>query len=201
VKGEKRFISLNSSGNYRKSEKLFRVMKRVLNIETTKYLGKRVKVCGWVNTRRDHGKIIFIDLRDRSGILQLVFTPQNNSLYKLAETLRPEWVISVEGIIKERPKGMRNPKIETGKMELEVEKLEISAKAKTLPFAIDTSGYEINEEKRLKYRYLDLRRERMRKNLIWRQKVIHFIRDFLEKEDFIEIETPILTNPRVPEIF
>jgi aspartyl-tRNA synthetase len=169
-------------------------MKRILNTETIKYRGKSVKVCGWVNTRRDHGKIIFIDLRDRSGILQLVFTPKNNSLYKLAETLRPEWVICAEGRVKERPKGMQNPKIETGKVELEVENLEILAKAKTLPFAIDTSGYEISEEKRLKYRYLDLRRERMKKNLIWRQKVIHFIRDFLKNEGFVEVETPILTK-------
>jgi aspartyl-tRNA synthetase len=169
-------------------------MKRILNTETVKYLGKSVKVCGWVNTRRDHGKIIFIDLRDRSGILQLVFTPEKGLLYEKAQELRPEWVICIEGKVKERPKGMRNPKIETGKFELEIENLEILSGAKTLPFSIDAPGYEINEEKRLRYRYLDLRRERMRKNLVIRQKVIQFMREFLINEGFIEIETPILTK-------
>ena len=167
---------------------------RILNSETIKYLGKKVKVCGWVQTIRSHGKILFVDLRDRSGILQLVFTPKSESLYKIAETLRPEWVISVGGEVKERPKGMQNPKIETGKVELEVENLKVLAKAKTLPFPVDTPGYEINEEARLKYRYLDLRRERMRKNLEIRQKVIQFMREYLIKEGFIEVETPILTK-------
>jgi len=108
--------------------------------------------------------------------------------------LRPEWVISIEGTVKERPKGMQNPKIETGKVELEAESLEILSQAKTLPFSIDDKGYEINEEKRLKYRYLDLRRERMKKNLVLRQGIIHFMRDYLKNEGFIEVETPILTK-------
>ena len=180
-------------------------MERILNLETIKYLGKKVKVCGWVQTIRSHGKIVFIDLRDRSGILQLVFTPhqsklgagqapENKNLYELAQTLRPEWVIGVEGIIEERPAGMINPKIETGKVELHPSHIEVFSQAKTLPFPIDTLGYEVNEEKRLKYRYLDLRRERLRRNLEIRQKVIQFIRDFLQKEGFIEVETPILTK-------
>ena len=185
-------------------------MERILTRETIKYLNKKVKVAGWVNTRRAHGKIIFIDLRDRSGILQLVFAPsassgqapskdsgqapQNGAVYDTAQELRPEWVISVEGTVKERPKGMINPKIETGEIELEVTNLEILSKAKTLPFPIDTDGYDINEEIRLRYRYLDLRRERMKRNLIYRQKVLHFMREFLKNEDFIEIETPILTK-------
>jgi len=163
-------------------------MNRILTNETTKYLGQKVKVCGWVNTVRAHGKIFFVDLRDRSGILQLVCTPET------AKDIRPEWVICVEGTIKERPKGMQNPKIETGKVELEVENLEVISKAKTLPISIDTDGYEINEEKRLKYRYLDLRRERLKKNLIYRQKVIQFMREFLINEGFVEVETPILTK-------
>jgi len=169
-------------------------MQRVSNVETVKYINKNVKVCGWVNNWRAHGKILFIDLRDRSGVLQIVFSTKNQSLYNSAETLRPEWVICIEGQIKERPEGMQNPKIETGKVELEAESLTILSKAKTLPFAINTDGYEINEEKRLKYRYLDIRRERVKNNLIWRQKVIHFIREFLIKEGFIEVETPILTK-------
>lgn len=163
-------------------------MNRILNIDTPKHIGETVKVCGWVNAVRSHGKILFIDLRDRSGVLQLVCNPE------AAKELRPEWVICVEGEIKERPKGMQNPKIETGKIELEAENLEVLSRAKTLPFTIDGSGYEINEEKRLKYRYLDLRRERLKRNLIYRQKVIHFMRDFLINEGFIEVETPILTK-------
>jgi len=169
-------------------------MKRILNTETIKYLGKKIRVCGWVKTIRSHGKIIFIDLRDRSGILQIVVTPETLSLYEMAQTLRPEWVIGVEGEIKERPKKMINPKLETGRIELQPQKIEIFSQAKTLPFPVDTSGYEIAEEKRLKYRYLDLRRERIRKNLQWRQKVIQFMRDFLQKEGFLEVETPILTK-------
>jgi len=180
-------------------------MKRIYNLQVPRYLGKRVKVYGWVQKVRSHGKIIFIDLRDRSGILQIVFTPnqsklgtgqapQNEKTYKLAQKLRPEWVISVEGKVKKRPKNMINLKIETGKIELYPTAIEIFAKAKTLPFPIDISGYEIGEEKRLKYRYLDLRRERMRKNLEMRQKVIQFMREFLQKEGFLETETPILTK-------
>ena len=169
-------------------------MKRVYNKETIKYIGKKVKVCGWVNSIRLHGKIIFIDLRDISGILQLVFIPQNKEVYELAKEIRPEWTIEIIGKVLERPSKMVNPRIETGKIELSVEKTKVFSEAKTLPFSIEGDGYEINEEKRIKYRYLDLRRERMRKNLITRQKVIQFMRDFLQKEGFIEVETPILTK-------
>jgi aspartyl-tRNA synthetase len=169
-------------------------MDRILNAETAKHPGEKVKVIGWVNNWRAHGKILFIDLRDISGILQVVFSGGNKQLYELAETLRPEWVVCIEGAIKERPKGMQNPKIKTGQVEMEAESLEILSKAKTLPFAVDNDGYDVNEEKRLKYRYLDIRRERMRNNLIQRQKVIHFMREFLIKEGFIEVETPVLTK-------
>jgi len=169
-------------------------MQRILNIETIKYLGKKVRVCGWAQTIRSHGKVLFIDLRDRNGILQLVFTPENSSLYEMAQKLRPEWVISVEGEIKERPKGMINPNIKTGKVELEVENLEILNKSKTPPFEIDADTRKINEELRLKYRYLDLRTERVKKNLILRYKAVKYIRDFMDKKGFIEIETPLLTK-------
>ena len=171
-----------------------KIMKRVLNIKTIEYIAKQIKVCGWVQSIRFHGKIIFIDLRDRSGILQMVFTPENKDVYKLAKEIRPEWVIEAIGKVSERPFRMVNPKIKTGKIEILAESLEVLSKANTMPFAIDDDGYEINEEKRMKYRYLDLRRERMKKNLIMRQKVIQFMRDFLQKEDFIEVETPILTK-------
>jgi len=177
-------------------------MERVLTIDTTKYLGKQVRLCGWVNSRRDHGKIIFIDLRDKSGLVQIVFVPnlkskiksQKSKVYELAQTLRPEWVIEVIGTVNKRPKGMENPKIKTGHIEIEAIELNIYSQAKTLPFSIETAGYEISEEKRLKYRYLDLRRSRLRKNLESRQKIIQFIREFLQKEEFLEIETPVLTK-------
>ncbi len=159
-----------------------------------KNIGDKVRLAGWVASRRDHGKIIFIDLRERSGLIQLVFTPQNKRLYELANTLRPEWVISVKGVTKARPKGMENPKISTGEIEFEVEELDILNKAETLPFEIEGSGYEIKEDLRLKYRYLDLRRPRMLEILKIRQKVKNFTRNFLTEKGFIEVDTPILTK-------
>ena len=169
-------------------------MKRTLNTETVEYLGKQVKVCGWVNTVRSHGKIIFVDLRDRSGVLQVVITPEARPLYEIAKKLRPEWVIGVEGTIEKRPTGMINPKVETGNVELHPSHIEVFSQAKTLPFEISGEKEEVNEEIRMKYRYLDLRREKMRNNLILRQKVTNCIRDFLAREGFIEVETPILTK-------
>jgi len=169
-------------------------MERVLIKNTAEYLNKNVKVCGWINNCRSHGKVVFVDLRDKSGILQTVFAGNDKDLYEKALSLRPEWVVCLEGTIKERPKGMQNPKIETGKVEMEVEKMEVLSKAETLPFGIDTDGYEINEEKRLEYRYLDLRRKRLKKNLIGRNEIIYFIREYLKKEDFIEIQTPLLSK-------
>ncbi|MCP6718014.1 MAG: aspartate--tRNA ligase [Patescibacteria group bacterium] len=169
-------------------------MKRILISETIKHIGEKVKVCGWVDTIRSHGKIVFIDLRDKQGILQLVFTPKNKEIYKIAKELKPEWVVLVEGSIGERPKNMINPKIKTGEIELGVEKVEVFSRAKTLPFPIDTDGYEINEEIRMKYRYLDLRRQRLKENLKMRQKTIQFMRDFLIEKGFLEVETPILTK-------
>ena len=169
------------------------MIKRIPIIETTEKTGQLVKLNGWVHSRRDHGKIIFIDLRDKSGLIQIVFLPENKEIYQLANALRPEWVISLEGKVQNRPKGMENPKIPTGKIEVAVEKLEILNQAKTPPFEISEEK-EINEEVRLKYRYLDLRRERMKNNLILRHKVVKFIRDFMNDKGFLEIETPILTK-------
>ena len=168
-------------------------MKRILNKETIKEIEKKVKVCGWVQAIRSHGKILFIDLRDASGIVQLVFGKEFEK-DKLTKSIRPEWVIEVQGKVAKRPKGMLNPKHITGSIEIQVLELKILSKAKTLPFSIETNGYEITEEKRLKYRYLDLRRPRLKKNLEIRQKTIQFMRDYLIKQEFIEIETPILTK-------
>lgn len=169
-------------------------MQRMPVVDTAGKVGERLRVAGWVQTRRDHGKLIFIDLRDASGVLQLVFRPDDAELYARADKLRPEWVIAAEGTVRERPKGMENPAIPTGSVELPVEKLEVLAEAKTPPFPLDTDGRDIDEELRLKYRYLDLRRERMRKNLILRHRAVKFIRDFMDGKGFIEIETPLLTR-------
>jgi len=170
-------------------------MNRTLIVETTKYINKKVKICGWVNSRRDHGKIIFIDLRDGSGLIQIVFAPdkKQTNIYELAGSLRPEWAIEIEGIVNKRPKGMINSNLRTGKIEILAEKLKIFNKSKVPPFEI-TGDKKVGEEARLKYRYLDLRRTRMKENIIFRYKVIKFIRDYLDENGFLEIETPILTK-------
>ncbi|PJE67846.1 aspartate--tRNA ligase [Candidatus Shapirobacteria bacterium CG10_big_fil_rev_8_21_14_0_10_40_9] len=162
-------------------------MERTLTSETVKKVGEKVRLCGWVQTRRDHGKLVFIDLRDRSGILQIF---GGKELGKL----RPEDVVEVVGEVKKRPKEMVNPKIPTGEIEVEVQEIKILAKAKDLPFPIDTEGLDIDEDLRLKYRFLDLRRPRLVKYLELRHKTIKFIRDWLDSRGFIEIETPILTK-------
>ena len=169
-------------------------MERILTYDTTNKVGEVVKVAGWVDVRRDHGKIIFIDLRDRSGILQLVFTPGNKELYGLANNLRGEWVIEVGGKIGDRPKGMENLELPTGKIEMQALSLVILNEAKTPPFAINTDGYEIGEENRLRYRYLDLRRSRLNNNIKLRHKIILYLRNKLSELGFVEIETPALTK-------
>jgi len=160
--------------------------KRTLAIETTKLVGKKVRLLGWVNSIRDHGKIAFIDLRDRSAIVQCVFS----SLPKLTV----ESVVEVVGVVRERPEKLVNPNLETGKVEIEVEHLEVISLASELPLPLDTDGLEIEEAVRLKYRYLDLRRPRMTKNIRNRFKVLQFLRNWLFERDFVEIETPILTK-------
>jgi len=162
-------------------------MERTLIKDTPQKINQKVRLCGWVNTRRDHGKMVFIDLRDRTGLIQIVGDE------KLGD-LRSEYVIEVEGLVKERPAKMANEKMSTGGVEIEVEKVNILAKCKELPFPLESDGYEINEEKRLKYRFLDLRRPRLLKNLISRYQFIKSVRLWLDDKDFIEVETPILTK-------
>jgi len=174
-------------------------MERTLIKETPKKIGEEVLLKGWVNTRRDHGKIIFINLRDRTGIVQVVFTCLADDESRRARTeeakdLRSEWVVEIKGLVKGRPENLANPKLETGKIEIEAKELNVLAKAEELPFEIETDGLKLNEETRLRYRYLDLRRSRMTRNLRIRNKVIKFIRDYLNEEDFVEVETPILTK-------
>ena len=182
-------------------------MIRNYNIETKDLVGQEVNLAGWVHGRRDHGKIIFIDLRDRSGIVQIVFIPSKTeveprenlrsdlNLYEKAGQLRSEWVIRIKGKVKERPENMTNPDIETGKIEIEPLELEILNKSETMPFPLDTDGHDIEEDVRLKYRYLDLRRSRLQKNMRLRSEFIDRARQFLLKKGFIEIETPILSAP------
>ena len=168
-------------------------MKRILNIKTIDKEGEEVKLAGWVHIRRDHGKIIFVDLRDKSGLIQLVFLPDNKELYRLANSLRNEWVIEVIGKVNNRPNKMINENLPTGKVEIEVQELKILNEAETTPFEINDDK-DISEEIRLKYRYLDIRRTKMKRNLFVRHKVTKTIRDFMDKRGFTEIETPILTK-------
>lgn len=157
-------------------------------------VNQKVILKGWVQTRRDHGGLIFVDLRDRYGITQIVFNPQDHAkAHGLAQELRSEFVISIQGNVIARPKEMINPKMTTGEIEVVVEDLEILSKSKVLPFVID-DDVEANEVTRLKYRYLDLRRRPLQKNLMIRHRMNQVIRSYFDEKNFLEIETPILTK-------
>ena len=169
-------------------------MQRTIVRDSISKVGEKILVEGWVNGRRDHSKIIFIDLRDRSGLLQVVFEPSKKDLYDLATKLRSEYVVRIEGVINQRPEKMVNKNIISGTVEMVAEKLSVISEAKTPPFEIDKDTSKINEETRLKYRYLDLRTERMNNNIRLRNKTLLFIRNYLNKEDFVEIQTPILSK-------
>lgn len=167
---------------------------RILTSETTAKKGEKILLKGWVSVRRDHGKIIFFDLRDRTGIIQVVCVPSQKESYAVAQTLRPEWVIEIEGTINERPANMVNPDIATGTVEMLAERIAVLNEAKTPPIPLETDGYDIDEELRLQYRYLDLRRPRLQRNIRLRDSIISHLRNYLHAEGFIEIETPILTK-------
>lgn len=155
-------------------------------------VGERVRLAGWVHRRRDHGGLIFIDLRDRWGISQATFDPEREDLFAAAEALRPEWSVSVEGEVVRRPEGNENPDLPTGEIEVEATSLTVLNTSETPPFEIDRER-PVDELLRLKYRYLDLRRARMQENIEFRHRVIKHIRDYLNDRDFLEIETPLLT--------
>ena len=158
-------------------------------------VGKETTLCGWVNSRRDHGGIIFIDLRDRYGFTQIVFDPDfNKETHKLADSLKREYCIQVTGRVKARKEGMANPKLATGEVEVFISKLNILAKSKTPPFEIDDRIIP-TEDLRLKYRFLDLRRPIMQRNLEFRQKVTQAAREFMEQENFLEVQTPMFVKP------
>lgn len=163
-------------------------MDRTLIKDTIAKAGQEVVLAGWVNRIRKHGKITFLDLRDVTGLIQLVDTGA------FSENLGNEYVVRVKGIVKERPQNLINPKILTGAIEIEIQEIKLINKSIDLPFPIDTDGLEVNEEMRVKYRYLDLRRSRMKNNLIIKSGVFSFIRNFLTGRGFYEIETPILTK-------
>jgi len=162
-------------------------MKDLLVKDTPSHIDKKINLLGWVETKRDHKNIIFLDLRDRTGIVQVV---GDTRLAKVST----EDVIQITGKVKKRPERLINTKIPTGEVEIEMTDIEILSKASPLPIPINTDGYEIDEEIRLKYRYLDLRRARMTRNLTLRSQTLLFIRNFLHKKSFIEVETPLLTK-------
>ena len=167
-------------------------MRLYCNKVTEKYLDKNLELSGWVSKRRDHGGIIFIDLRDYTGIVQLVFNPDNKELFSLAESLRSEDVVTINGLVNMRLEGTINKELATGAIEVIVSDLFILNKSLTPPFSINDDN--VNEDQRLQYRYLDMRGQKMQNNLRFRSKLIHCIRDFFHSEQFIEIETPILTK-------
>lgn len=168
-------------------------MQRTLAIETLDQIGKEVTVAGWSSSSRDHGGLIFIDLRDHSGIVQLTIGPEQQHAFQTAETIRDEFVIEATGIVVERAAGLSNPNLTTGNIEIKVTDLKVLNKSKALPFPVMHQG-EINEDLRLKFRFLDLRREKMQTMLRRRDEFNTFIRNYMHGRDFVEITTPILTS-------
>lgn len=165
-------------------------MNRTLITDAPKLVGETIKINGWISSCRDHGKIVFIDLRDRSGSVQVV----GSKVMEEIESLRPEWVVEIVGLVKNRPENMVNKDLETGRIEIEINEITVLSKAETPPFDLRESGSDIGEESRLKYRYLDLRRPRMQHNLTTRHKVFQLLRRLLSDQGFREVDTPILAR-------
>ena len=169
-------------------------MKRTLSIQTAHCVNEKITVAGWVHSRRDHGGLIFIDLRDHTGLVQLVINPDKPEAFKLAESLRDEFVIRAHGVVAERGEGLKNPNIASGNVEIVVEDLEILNRAETLPIQPFAEDNQANEDLRFKYRYLDLRRPKMQEMLQKRAKMYRQIHQYMDEHQFIEIQTPILAN-------
>ncbi|OGY22944.1 MAG: hypothetical protein A2172_03355 [Candidatus Woykebacteria bacterium RBG_13_40_15] len=169
-------------------------MARLSISEASKKQGEKVEIAGWINTRRNHGKIIFFDVRDASGLVQVVVTPKEEESYKVAEKLGSEDVISVVGTVNKRPAENINKEIETGEIEIVAEEINLIGKAVALPIPIEGDGYDVEESIRFKYRYIDLRRPRLQKNLKLRHQIVKVARAFLDSEGFTEIETPYLSK-------
>jgi aspartyl-tRNA synthetase len=166
-------------------------MKRTYIKDLKEKIGEEVVIKGWVNVRRDQGKMVFADMRDMTGLVQCVVLP-NSEAIETAKEMRTEWVLSINGIVNKRPEKNINAGVQNGDIEIEIKNIEVLNKAETLPFEISSDTKEVNEDARLKYRYLDLRSERMQKNIRMRDKIISFFRDYMHKNDFVEIETPIM---------
>lgn len=169
-------------------------MKRVFSTHTPEYIGSSISVSGWVNSRRDHGGLIFIDLRDHTGIVQLVINPEQKEAFSLAESVRDEYVLRVVGVVAERGEGLKNPNLPTGDIEITVRELTLLNTSEALPVATKDEGQQSSEELRLKYRYLDLRRPTMQQMLRRRSQYYKVLRDYMETHDFTEVTTPILAN-------
>lgn len=169
-------------------------MGRIYAVDTIKKEGEKVMLAGWVDARRDHGKLIFIDVRDKSGVAQVVLSIKDEALRMQADRLRPEWVVQIIGTVQKRPEAMKNPHLATGEIEIAAEELTILSQSETPPFDLAGDGYDIGEEHRLQYRYLDLRRPRLAKNMRMRHEMLLFARNFLSGRGFTEVETPILTK-------
>ena len=167
---------------------------RVLAAETSAEVGKNITVAGWVHSRRDHGGLIFIDLRDHTGLVQLVINPEQAEAFRLAESLRDEFVIRAHGVVAERGEGLKNPNIASGNVEIVVEELEVLNRAETLPIQPFAEDNQANEDLRFKYRYLDLRRPKMQQMLKKRAEMYRRMHQYMDDRDFIEIQTPILAN-------
>ena len=167
---------------------------RVLAAETSAEVGKNITVAGWVHSRRDHGGLIFIDLRDHTGLVQLVINPEQAEAFRLAESLRDEFVIRASGVVTERGEGLKNPNIASGNVEIVVENLEILNRAETLPIQPFAEENQAGEDLRFKYRYLDLRRPKMQDMLKKRAEMYRWMHQYMDDRDFIEIQTPILAN-------
>lgn len=169
-------------------------MERTLTVKTPRLIGQEIKVAGWVNTRRDHGGVIFVDLRDHTGLVQLVFNPDHDDIFHLAEGLRDEYCIAVTGTVRERGAGLENPHLATGQIELVASRLEILNRSDPIPVATRDEGQRSSEEMRLRYRYLDLRRPSMQQMIARRDQFNRIIRRYMAEHDFIEVTTPILAN-------
>lgn len=170
------------------------MINRIYTSDLSGHVGETVVLAGWVDVRRDQGKMVFFDFRDMKGKIQCIVLPMHQDAITLAKEIRPEWVLKLEGKVNKRPEKNINPNVPAGDVELEVTKIEILNKAETPPFELNVDTMPVGEDIRMKYKYLDLRSERMQKNIRMRDKVISFIRDYMHKNDFIEIETPMMTK-------
>lgn len=169
-------------------------MERILISEASQHIGESVKLAGWIDVRRDHGKLVFLDLRDASGKVQMVVLPHHPEAHASAQSLRSEWVVEVTGNVNPRPEKLVNKEQANGTIEIEVLSIVVLNEAETPAFDVTTDGKDVSEETRLAYRYLDLRRDRMQKNIRKRHAVALRLREFYSKEGFVEIETPLMTK-------